>query len=590
MHLNQGRKDDPGEKKIKELSAEIEQLRQENTALKGETEKAFRYIREKVNQLLLVMGTAPLKSEELDDNTLIELDPIGIVSDSFIQILDNLRQTNKALTVAKDEIQAVFDSSGAALLVLDPERHILTFNEKARESFFSGETPCKGATCREEVCEGKTSPEDCVFEKVMRSGKGEHWTEWVSDERYFDVIGTPIKDSSGIISHVVLAYNDITERKHSEKQLRDALQQSRDDRDRVDWILRSVGDGLIVTDTEERILLLNEKAGKILGIRLANPVGAPLADAVRNKTLQEYIREFSMRGEETPPVDFILPGTDRQPPSVFQARGGILKGKTGEKRGMITVFHEVTRERELERIKSEFITTAAHELRTPLAAILGFSELLQERKKFSEAEEEEFAEIIHEKAQYLSDIVNDLLDISRIESGKPLSIKLETHPLQECFERFITSFRKSTPNHHIRVDFPDAPLQLHVDRRAICQVMENLLNNAVKYSPDGGEIVVTARPSGKDCLFTIRDEGIGMTKEQIERAFETFYRADASNTAIRGTGLGLTIVKLILDAHGGVISLESSPGKGTTVHFTLPLAADIPVTGKAPGAPSSSPG
>lgn len=563
---------------IASMTAEIERLRKENTRLKETHGKAFHYIRDKIDQLLVVMGTVPLRQEELDDKTLIDLDPIGIISDSFIQILSNLRKTNNDLKLAKDEIEAIFDSSGAALLVLDPQKRILACNNKTRQLFDLEEIP-EGATCHECVCGGKTPVESCIFEKVIKSGRGENATEWFCGRRWFDVVGTPIKDDNDEITHIVLAYNEVTERKESEAKLRNALDEASEARTRIDGILRSVADGLIVTDMDERIVLLNQKAEEILGICLRDSVGIPLSRAVKNKSLLQYIRTYLSSEETATAIDFILPDPSSSSPRIFQARGSLLC-ENGEKRqGMVTTFHEVTRERELARLKSEFVSTAAHELRTPLASILGYSELLLGDGDFSHKDQNDFLGIIQEKAEYLSEIVNDLLDISRIESGQKLDLRREDCSLNKILEGFEENFRKVLTGYRFILDLPASPIDVYIDRRAICQVFENLLGNAVKYSPDGGNITLAARTRKNLCHISITDTGIGMTKDQVKHAFDTFYRADASNTAIRGTGLGLTIVKHILEAHGSDIRLESVPGEGTTVHFSLPLA-EQPLSGK----------
>jgi PAS domain S-box-containing protein len=238
---------------------------------------------------------------------------------------------------------------------------------------------------------------------------------------------------------------------------------------------------------------------------------------------------------------------------------------------LVAIYRDVTKYKELDRIKSEFLSTAAHELRGPLTSILGFTELLLFRGDLSGEEQARFLKYIHDHALHLKQLVSDLLDISRIESGASFAVKLEPIDLCPFFEQEIQSWREANPDHtyqlHADCNWP----QVRADRDRVRQVMRNLLSNATKYSPDGGTISVSATSAGGFMEVTVADEGIGMTSEELIHIFEKFWRADASSTAIEGTGLGLVIVKHIVEQHGGHIWIESAKNKGTVVHFTLPM-------------------
>jgi signal transduction histidine kinase len=231
----------------------------------------------------------------------------------------------------------------------------------------------------------------------------------------------------------------------------------------------------------------------------------------------------------------------------------------------------VTHEREVDRMKTEFISTAAHELRTPLTSIQGFSEIMLTRDDISELEKKRFLSYINKQAISLAMIVSDLLDIARIESERSFSLNKTPCNIGDILNQVVPYFQEHTQKHHFEMVFPEKPVELYMDKQKMEQVFKNLISNAVKYSPDGGLIRVAGRVSADYFEVSVADQGIGMTPEQVEKMFDKFYRADASNTAIEGTGLGMTIVKHIVEGHGGKIWVASELGKGTTVKFTISI-------------------
>ncbi len=238
---------------------------------------------------------------------------------------------------------------------------------------------------------------------------------------------------------------------------------------------------------------------------------------------------------------------------------------------LVIIYRDVTQYKELDRIKSEFLSTAAHELRSPLTSILGFSELLLLRMDLSDEERTRFLKYINDHAVHLKQLVDDLLDISRIESGVSFLVKLEPLELHSLFEQEIRSWQETHPDHNYQVFGSHEWPPVHADEDRIRQVVRNLLSNATKYSPAPGTITVSATPVGGYMEVTVADEGIGMTDEELPHIFEKFWRANASSTAVEGTGLGLVIVKHIVEQHGGHVWVESIKGEGTVAHFTLPL-------------------
>ncbi|PLX83082.1 MAG: hypothetical protein C0616_00810 [Desulfuromonas sp.] len=230
--------------------------------------------------------------------------------------------------------------------------------------------------------------------------------------------------------------------------------------------------------------------------------------------------------------------------------------------------------RDMDRIKSEFISTAAHELRTPLAAMMGYTELLKDPSmvdSVSDAQRDGFLEEIYDRGEALSRIIDDLLDISRIESGVPIELNREPVDLTELLGKSIRLFRAQSDSHSFHLDMADdiGLDTIKVDRYRINQVLENLLSNAVKYSAAGSEVRVGCRKVDGSIEISVADQGIGMSPEEMSRVFDKFYRADSSDTAVSGLGLGMSIAKQIVESHQGRIWVESKKGEGSVFRFSL---------------------
>ncbi|MCD4693069.1 MAG: PAS domain S-box protein, partial [Calditrichales bacterium] len=353
-------------------------------------------------------------------------------------------------------------------------------------------------------------------------------------------------------------------------QLNISLKDAQDARDKIDAILKSVGDGLIVTDNNNRVILINHIAEDLFKVSLKDVVNRSIDYAIKDKTLRERVK-YTLNKRIDYQFDFELPGENLDKPLIFQARTSVIKDKEGKANGIITIFHDVSHEREVDRMKTEFISTAAHELRTPLTSIQGFSEILLTRENLDKIEKDKFLNYINKQAENLAAIIGDLLDISRIESGT--SFILEKSPCIFCqvIKDTVEPFISQSKIHMFDINIPKKPIEILIDSEKIAQVLKNLISNAIKYSPDGGVIQVSGAVKEDVYQVSVEDEGMGMNPEQVSKIYDKFYRADTSNTAIEGTGLGMGIVKYIVEAHGGKVWVESKFGKGTKVTFTIPL-------------------
>jgi len=362
---------------------------------------------------------------------------------------------------------------------------------------------------------------------------------------------------------------EVAEKTLAQSALKSALAEADAARTRIDGILRSVNDPLIAIGPQQQILLLNNAALQLLEVPAAAVVGRPFGEVAPLQRLGEPIGS-ALRRETVAAFDLRF-DTQAGKMRVYQGSLSPITSLDGGFDGVILVLREVTRERELERMKSEFLAMAAHELHTPITTIMGYTELLGgSQEQFSDAQKREFLGYIHAKAEALALLVDDLLDVSRMEAGQPLALHLDRFPLGPELEKLLEAARSGFKGREIVLHPVAAELQLSFDRSRFRQLLGNLLGNAVKYSPGSAPVEIRATATAGGVLLCVADHGIGMSGDEVRHAFERFYRADTSTTAVSGTGLGLSIVRYIVEAHRGKVWIESDPGLGTRVFCLLP--------------------
>jgi signal transduction histidine kinase len=330
---------------------------------------------------------------------------------------------------------------------------------------------------------------------------------------------------------------------------------------------------VIVTDAELIVLHMNVAAEKLLNVKLGEVMGLPISrlnvDANFNNKVAE---KLDIKGPMKA-FDVDLPTGEGDSVCTYQVRVSRFSQEKLGSPGIVLLLRDVTREREIERMKSSFLGMAAHELNTPLTTIIGYTEILASSEtlnKFSAEQQKEYLDLVHEKALALGTLIDDLLDISRVESGRPLSINSQDFDLKDMVENLVEGFSRQSPEHQFDLRLPDAPLNVCADRGRLVQVVEHLLSNAVKYSPGGGMITVDLQQDGAQTSLTVVDDGIGMNGEQLAHIYDRFYRADSTDTAVQGVGLGMSIVRHIILAHHGKIQVESELGNGTRVLVSIP--------------------
>ena len=375
--------------------------------------------------------------------------------------------------------------------------------------------------------------------------------------------------------------DQISERRRAQRALNRALAEAEQARDQLDTIVASVADGLLATDTHNRITMMNRAAEEIFNITRENAIGQPIERVINHPTLIERILTTLETGQELQ-FEFEIPYrladiSDAPDAKIIRARSSMVKDRTQNVGGVITVMYDVTREREVDRLKAEFISTAAHELRTPLTTVQGFSEILLARDDLPLDARRKYLSYINNQAVALARIVDDLLNLAKIESGRKFMLNKEPIQIGALVEPVVQRFSAENPRYEFPVQLQDADTIWVVDRQRMTQVLENLLGNAVKFAPEGGTVEVNGQSyqdpqsGGTFYFLSVKDNGVGMTLAQVAHIFDRFYRGDASNTAVGGTGLGMAIVKHIIEAHGGRIWVDSKPGVGTKVSFTVPL-------------------
>ncbi len=466
------------------------------------------------------------------------------------QLVEKLRLR---LQASEERFRSIIDKSADTTLIVDLEGIIRFANPACAFLFRRSPRALVGEFFGYPIAGGKTTEIEVICKDQPSAIAEMHVveTEWE---------GAPA---------LLATLRDITRRKRLEQDLQEALTESENARNHIDTIIRSVAEGLIVTDNEHRILLMNPAAEVLLGAACRELLHQPIAELFRDPEVNlKFLANLA--GNPGERFDFELTGQDPKHPIHIQARSSPISDKSGHKLGLITILQDVTHEREVERMKSEFVSLAAHELRSPLTSIVGFSEVLLTKSDMPPEEQRRCIEVIKEQGYALADIVDSFLDISRIEAGHPLPLNKCLCTAAELIQKAEPFIRVNQDNYQFDLDLVEEDTYLLIDRKRMGQVLENLLSNAVKYSPAGTPLKIAGRPMGSAYRFSVQDQGIGMTADQVERIFDKFYRADTSDNAVSGIGLGMSIVKYIVEAHGGKIGVESSFGQGTTVWFAVP--------------------
>ena len=332
-------------------------------------------------------------------------------------------------------------------------------------------------------------------------------------------------------------------------------------------ILASMVEGVAVVNASERLLFANQGFAEILGLDVPPQSGSALLEVVRQTELIEAVRQV-LKGEPRVQAE-IVTGTLRQ--HFFAVT--VASVRAAETSGAVIVLHDITGLRRLERVRRDFVANVSHEFKTPLTAIQGFAETLLAGALDDPQNRIRFLEIILEHSRRLARLTEDLLKLSKMDADR-LELEIRRLSVSQFVESCIETAQRPAKEKdlNLSVKLPERLPDIAADRPRLTEVLQNLLDNAIQYTPSGGQIRVSAAANGNEVTFTVSDTGIGIPRSDQPRIFERFYRVDvARSREVGGTGLGLAIAKHLVEAQGGRIWVESEVGRGSQFHFTVPV-------------------
>lgn len=340
-------------------------------------------------------------------------------------------------------------------------------------------------------------------------------------------------------------------------------------------ILYSLHDAVLVVDGSDRLLMANEPAAKLFGFEAGPARLQPIAEMI-GRTRGEFVellRQSRRNRTEATKRELVFTAADR--PRTFETIISCVQ-EDGRAASVVAVLHDVTKEKEVSQMKNDFVSHVSHELKTPLASITAYSEMLADGEADDEETRKEFYAVIQSQAQRLNRLIEDILNISRIESGL-IKVKKEQASLTILIEEQMQMIRSYAEEKNITVTsgHPIVYDQVYVDKDMISQVIINLLSNAVKYTPAGGHVTVGTEvdEAARLVRVAVTDTGVGIPEDEIGHLFEKFYRVTANNKQAKGTGLGLNLAKQIVEkVHNGRMFVTSKVGVGSTFGFELPMA------------------
>ena len=373
--------------------------------------------------------------------------------------------------------------------------------------------------------------------------------------------------STSEIAHLAEAMNQMA------SQLDDRIRTVETQRNELGAVFSAMIEGVLVVDSDERILELNRAAAALLGTSVDEARGRTVPEVARNASLQDFVASASRSGEPIEEDLVILVGGRE---THLQAHGVELSGG-GMTRRVLVVLNDVTRLHRLENVRQDFVANVSHELKTPVTSIKGFVETLRDGGAEDPADARRFLDIVARQAQRLDDIIEDLLCLSRLEQGTGETRReLGVYPLGEVLSSCLQTCQLQADARGMALDLAcPSDLKARFDPPLLEQAVVNLVTNAVKYSDEGDRILITAETIDDHVLISVQDHGRGIEPQHLPRLFERFYRVDKARSRQQGgTGLGLAIVKHIARFHGGHVTVQSSPGKGSLFTLHLPWRPD----------------
>ena len=354
-------------------------------------------------------------------------------------------------------------------------------------------------------------------------------------------------------------------------KIKEAQESTESERQRLDSVLRHMSDGVIATDRRGRIVIMNTAALDILNLKSEKVIGIPLLsilpldEKVTFRELLETQQERLIHIEED--------GED----SIVQCEFSVIQRESGFISGLVCVLTDVTEQQKIDRERRNFVSNVSHELRTPLTSIKSYTEALVDGAWENKEIAPGFLKVIETETDRMMRMITDLLNLSRMDQNR-LALEKEFINMNELVLHIVNRFEmvlQSEPyrdkNYRILTDITQRDLWVELDQDKITQVLDNIINNAIKYSPDGGRIIIRLMETHTDIIVSVSDEGLGISRKDIPHLFDRFYRVDkARSRAMGGSGLGLAIAQEVVQLHGGKIWVNSIENKGSTFFVSLP--------------------
>ena len=347
------------------------------------------------------------------------------------------------------------------------------------------------------------------------------------------------------------------------------------EKQRIDNIVHNMAEGMVVVDSDGKILMVNPAGEALLGIT-KNDIGRPIKEVVKDEHLLTLTKRISTEKDEVVEKDIEVISADESTMKVLRTSSAVVEDHNGNTVGMVTMLNDITKQREIEGLKAQFMSNVSHELRTPLVAIeKSVALILSKSTGEISPTQNEFLSIAERNLKRLTLLINDLLDLSKLEARKA-AINPEETDLDKLIIDSVESLNNWAATKSIKLSkavSPDLP-RLQVDPNKIIQVLNNLIGNAIKFTPENGSITVEAiHDKQKGAVkVTVKDTGVGIPAEDLGKIFDKFYQAGKKNNGdVKGTGIGLAIVREIVELHKGKVWAESDQGQGSRFIFTLPI-------------------
>jgi two-component system phosphate regulon sensor histidine kinase PhoR len=351
-------------------------------------------------------------------------------------------------------------------------------------------------------------------------------------------------------------------------KLSELIKRETNQRSEIEAILSCMLEGLIAVDNDERLIRMNQAATKLFEASTDPLPGRPIQEVIRQSELQRFVKR-ALENEASIEEELILHGPQQR---YLHAQATPLSGTDGERIGVLIVLHELTRLRQLESVRRDFVANVSHELKTPITAIRGAVETLIDENSTNKAEQR-FLQIIFKQNNRLNALVEDLLDLSRIEQGViGGSWDMQVSPLLPVLESARLACESLLNENRIELKIVcTEKIKARINPSLLEQAVINLLTNAIKYSAEGGQVIIEATELEEQISLRVQDFGCGIPEEHLSRLFERFYRVDlARSRNLGGTGLGLAIVKHVSQAHQGEVKVSSTLGEGSSFSMLLP--------------------